>query len=113
MTAVPKQVASSPLTQRVQFLETKGLTSSEIEAALLEVHSDPTGSNGTSSQVSSSSNASGQAPSLPQGRPMGYERYGGGGGGGAQVMMREPPPLPRRDWRDFFVGVRNSAGFCA
>lgn len=67
------------------------------------MHSNPSPAGSSQdSQRSEGASSTADEPSVQTGRARGngFERYGGG----AQVMLREPPPLPRRDWRDLFVG---------
>ncbi len=73
------QVQNSPLQKRVAFLESKGLSSDEIEEALRQVKSD---------------SPSVVPPVLPP-------RTQGAG----QVVIAQPPPVPRMDWRDFFIAA--------
>jgi peroxin-14 len=70
------KVQASPLQKRVAFLESKGLTSEEIEAALREAKEG----------VSSS-----PPPSLPAGQQ--------------PMLVQQPPTVPRLDWRDYFVAA--------
>jgi peroxin-14 len=70
------QVQNSPLQKRVAFLESKGLTSDEIEEALRQVK-------GGSSSVA--------PPVLPPQQN--------------QDVIARPPPVPRMDWRDFFIAA--------
>jgi hypothetical protein len=70
------QTQASPLTQRVQFLEAKGLTGPEIEEAMRQA------------------NRSGPHPSHIQQPPYGPV-YG--------PLPYVPPPNPAWDWRDYFV----------
>ncbi|CAI2163643.1 12432_t:CDS:2 [Funneliformis geosporum] len=74
------QVKNSPLQKRVAFLESKGLSSEEIEEALKKVK-----------DVSPS-----VVPPLPP--PPSSQ-------GSGQVMITQPPPVPRMDWRDFFIAA--------
>lgn len=114
------QVLSSPLTQKIQFLESKGLSSSEIERAL---HLASTGSgSGAGSSEERGPTTQDERSDLEtfgggygQGRAEDQsqnQRYGSGGGyaspygpgyGYGQGMMMPKPELPRRDWRDYFV----------
>ena len=70
------QVQNSPLQKRVTFLESKGLTSDEIEEALR--------------QVKGGSSSAAPAPSLPPNQGM---------------VIAQPPPVPRMDWRDYFIAA--------
>lgn len=77
-------VQSSPFSQRISFLESKGLTSQEIDLAL--------------SQAAHSGGAGG--PSA-----VAHARGGGVPPPGAYPMVPAYPPMqpPRRDWRDWFI----------
>ncbi|RIA85028.1 peroxisomal membrane anchor protein conserved region-domain-containing protein [Glomus cerebriforme] len=70
------QVQNSPLQKRVAFLESKGLSTNEIEEALRQVK-------GGSSSVAS------PVPPPPSN----------------QVVVAQPPSVPRMDWRDFFIAA--------
>jgi hypothetical protein len=76
------QTQASPLAQRVQFLEAKGLTGLEIEEAMRQA------------------NRSGPHPSHIQQPPYGPV-YG--------PLPYAPQPNPVWDWRDYFV--RDTHGF--
>ncbi|KAK7204597.1 microbody biogenesis protein peroxin 14 [Myxozyma melibiosi] len=91
--ADPK-AAESPLAQRLQFLESKGLTELEIAEALKRA-SKPSSS--SSSSPSQSSQATAYAPPRPAYLP-------------GQAYQPAPPPLPQRDWKDIFVMATASVG---
>ncbi|KAG6878378.1 hypothetical protein C0993_007560 [Termitomyces sp. T159_Od127] len=78
--ADPKTQAS-PLAQRIQFLEAKGLTPQEIDAALKQATSNNPG------------------PSYQQSYPAGYGAYHLGA------------PTQRWDWRDYFITAIISGSF--
>ncbi|KAG7662072.1 PEX14 [[Candida] subhashii] len=93
------QVASSPLTKKVEFLESKGLNQSEIEEALRRANE------GTNSQVATTTTASPTAtttttsvvsPSQPNLPPIDY--------------YNAPPPPPERSWKDYFIMATATAG---
>lgn len=89
-------VQTSSLGKKVAFLESKGLTSQEIEEAMSRA-------NGTSSPAAASS-AGPVVPAGPQGQVM--MPYPNG-----QVMMA-PPPLPAKyDWKDMFIAAVVAGGF--
>ncbi|BGP58142.1 hypothetical protein JCM8202_006156 [Rhodotorula sphaerocarpa] len=79
------QTASSPLAQRIAFLESKGLNQNEIQIALQQASAGGPVPPGAGA-------GSGGAP--PRGY---YGRYGGGGGAGPHALEYQ------RDWRDWFV----------
>lgn len=74
------QTQASPLAQRIQFLEAKGLTGPEIEEAMRQA------------------NGSGPRPSHIQQPPYGPV-YG--------PLPYVPQPNPPWDWRDYFVRAAN------
>lgn len=94
----PKVQASS-LGKKVAFLESKGLTSEEIEEAM--------------------SRANGAAPSAapvtPVAAPGGQMvQYGHPGpqGQGQMMVAGVPPPLPQKyDWKDMFIAAVVAGGF--
>jgi len=73
---------SSPLAQRIQFLEAKGLTNAEIEDAMR--------------QAAANSSAVG---SYMQRYQTQYPAYG------PSPYPVYPPPVPQWDWRDYFITV--------
>ncbi|KAF9097831.1 peroxisomal membrane protein pex14, partial [Mortierella sp. AM989] len=90
----PKVQASS-LGKKVAFLESKGLTSEEIEEAMARA-------NGTSTGASAAVAAVGSAPGAAQ--QMVVPQHG-------QVVM-VPPPLPQKyDWKDMFIAAVVAGGF--
>ncbi|KAF9417471.1 peroxisomal membrane protein pex14 [Podila epigama] len=100
----PKVQASS-LGKKVAFLESKGLTSEEIEEAMARA-------NGTATASSSSTAAVAAGPVVPAGavpQPGQMVHYGQVPGG--QVMLA-PPPLPQKyDWKDMFIAAVVAGGF--
>ncbi|OLY83727.1 Peroxisomal membrane protein PER10 [Smittium mucronatum] len=91
------KVQSASLAKQVSFLETKGLTSVEIEDALkrakLEV---PQGLNSVQNQ--SNINQTGALVSAPKVALSQYQSY------------PTPPPRPRYDWKDFFIAAVVAGG---
>lgn len=78
-------VASSPVEQRVAFLQSKNLTQEEIDASLARV------GQATPSQASAST-----SPQYRQAPPQyGYQP--------PPYWAQAPPEPPRRDWRDYFI----------
>ncbi|KAJ2354582.1 peroxisomal membrane protein pex14, partial [Coemansia sp. RSA 2611] len=89
------KVQSSTLAKKISFLETKGLTNTEIEDALARAKGaqpQPSGSN-----VSAAITAAGPAVSGP-----GY--------GYAQPMRPPPPARPPLDWKDYFIAAVVAGG---
>lgn len=106
------QVSSSPLAQKIQFLESKGLTAAEIEKAMIrasEGNASPAASS-TDSHVGDEHAAQqvyNHAPEYQGTRTTNHVQYGPPGrygpGYATQTQMR--PELPQRDWRDYFVST--------
>ncbi|KAI1316693.1 peroxisomal membrane protein pex14 [Mortierella claussenii] len=97
------KVQSSALGKKVAFLESKGLTSEEIEEAMQRA-------NGTATAT-----AAAVVPVTPVGTaivPTGGQYAPGPGG---QMMMMAPgqaPPLPAKyDWKDMFIAAVVAGGF--
>jgi len=78
------KIQSAPLTQRLAFLESKGMTAAEIEEAMRLSASSTSGGGGVSS-------------AFPQAQmqSMGYATV---------------PTIPQRDWRDYFIMAVISGG---
>lgn len=88
----PKVQASS-LGKKVAFLESKGLTSEEIEEAMRRANGTSTGTPVVAVPAS--------AVMVP-----------GGQYGQAQQVMMAPPPLPPKyDWKDMFIAAVVAGGF--
>lgn len=77
-------VQSSPLQKRVAFLESKGLTSEEIEEALRKAKGD----------ISTKTTE----VALPQPNQVNVPPNG-------QPVVMQPPPVPRMDWKDYFIAA--------
>ena len=84
------KVQASPLTKRLAFLESKGLTQEEITEVLNRL-------NNPSQYPSPTPATSSTAPPIPQ-----YSQYGNPYG--------QPPEPPPRDWRDWFIMAVVSSG---
>ncbi|KAF9111857.1 peroxisomal membrane protein pex14 [Mortierella sp. AM989] len=90
------KVQSSPLGKKVSFLESKGLTSQEIEEAMKRV-------NGTATAVPV---APVSTALVSAGGPVQY------GPGGQVMAVQQPPPLPYKyDWKDMFIAAVVAGGF--
>ncbi|EER35802.1 hypothetical protein CTRG_00541 [Candida tropicalis MYA-3404] len=90
------QVASSPLTKKVEFLESKGLNQQEIEEALKRANDNASQSQSVGTTQSSSSSSSYAPPTPQQGPPIDY--------------YNAPPPIPERSWKDYFIMATATAG---
>ncbi|KAF9184394.1 peroxisomal membrane protein pex14 [Haplosporangium sp. Z 767] len=92
------KVQASTLGKKVAFLESKGLTSEEIEEAMQRA-------NGTAPTASSTA----LVPATQQ-QAMGPPQYGQQPLPG-QVMMAPPPLPPKYDWKDLFIAAVVAGGF--
>ncbi|SCV00796.1 LAME_0G12046g1_1 [Lachancea meyersii CBS 8951] len=81
-------VSDAPLTKKIEFLQSKGLTQDEIDKALKDAKDKP---------VEEFNN-------LKKKRELSSGTY--------QQYEAVPPPLPQRDWKDYFVMATASAGLC-
>lgn len=77
-------VATAPLSQRIAFLESKGLSATEVDAAITRAGSTPAA----------------PAPTPPYGGP---PAYGYGGYGGPASASVRPGARTQSDWRDWFI----------
>lgn len=92
------KVQSAPLAKKVSFLESKGMTSEEIEEAMARVNGKSTGA---------STSAPAAPPVLANGQPP------VAGGPVVTHAGAPPPPVPARpsyDWRDIFVAATLAGG---
>ncbi|KAI9010151.1 microbody biogenesis protein peroxin 14 [Hyaloraphidium curvatum] len=97
------KVQSSPLARRIAFLESKGLSSEEIEQAMQRA----SGGTGTTTAVVPAAPGVMQPVGVPGGVQMypapGYPAYG-------PPMQPPPPPPKERDWKDYFIATTIAAG---
>ncbi|QLQ77992.1 hypothetical protein HG537_0A02390 [Torulaspora globosa] len=80
-------VKEAPLTKKVEFLQSKGLTQEEVELALREA----------------------QEKSIGKPRGSSYRELSGNRDD-ETIYEAIPPPIPRRDWKDYFVMATATAG---
>ncbi|KAK9448835.1 peroxisomal membrane anchor protein conserved region-domain-containing protein [Limtongia smithiae] len=105
-----RKTADSPLTQRLQFLEAKGLSEVEILEALRRAGLSAGGASSptTATATTSVETIPAQAPQQPAAaayappRPAYYP--------GQLLQSAGPPPVAPRDWKDFFVMATATAG---
>ncbi|CAE6419232.1 unnamed protein product [Rhizoctonia solani] len=83
------KIQAAPLTKRISFLESKGLTTAEIEDAIAQSASSSTASRPSSVYSAPQSQFTFQVP---------------------PTTMVSPPPIPQRDWRDYFIMALVSGG---
>ncbi|KAK6459061.1 peroxisomal membrane protein PER10 [Scheffersomyces xylosifermentans] len=87
-------VAGSPLTKKIEFLEAKGLSQEDVEEALRRVNEPNHSSSASTTSVSSSPTTLSAVPSnLP---PIDY--------------YNAPPAIPERSWKDYFIMATATAG---
>ncbi|BEI89622.1 uncharacterized protein CcaverHIS019_0209840 [Cutaneotrichosporon cavernicola] len=96
------KVQSSPLTQRIEFLQGKGLNEAEIQQALNEAAAGGTGSTAPAT-------APAAVTSTPVAPPA-YARPGPPPNYGFGQVYAAPPEPPKRDWRDIFIMAVVSGG---
>lgn len=102
------QVGGSPLTKKVEFLESKGLNQEEIEEALKRANDNSTT---TSSSSSSSSVASSNLSNTTSSPSYQLQQQ-------QQVYSQPPidyynvvpPPVPEKSWKDYFIMATATAG---
>lgn len=87
-------VASSPVENRIAFLQAKNLTREEVDAALARAASLASGAESPVAQAPPASTASGQPQPYYGQYPPQYSPY---------AWHQMPQQVPRRDWRDWFI----------
>ncbi|WOO76567.1 Peroxisomal membrane protein PER10 [Vanrija pseudolonga] len=103
------KVQSSSLTQRIEFLQGKGLSEPEIQQALHEAANPGAASAPAAASLTSPVAAppayarSTAAPQYAPAQQGGYVPYG-------NVYAVPPPEPPKRDWRDVFIMAVVSGG---
>ncbi|KAI9803032.1 MAG: hypothetical protein M1825_002267 [Sarcosagium campestre] len=91
-------VASSPIEKRIAFLQSKNLTSEEVEEALRRAGDDsPLASAGGAPPPASQNYG---YPNQQMTRQPYQDPYGPYSRG---QWQQQAPPVPRRDWRDWFI----------
>lgn len=93
------KVADAPLAKRIAFLESKGLSSEQVQVALQRAQSEASSSVQDGPSRSQGAADASYAPSRP---PTTYAPY---------AVQQAAPPLPQRDWRDWFIMAVVSGGF--
>lgn len=92
------KVQQSSVSQRVSFLESKGLSPDEIDEALRQTGSSGAITAGAAAQAGPSHNVYAQGQGYAQG-PVYYNN----GGMPPYGMAQQQPPRYDRDWRDWFI----------
>ena len=103
------QVGGSPLTKKVEFLESKGLNQEEIEEALKRANDNSTTTSSSSSSSSVASSNLSNTTSSPSYQSQQQQQ---------QVYSQPPidyynvvpPPLPEKSWKDYFIMATATAG---
>lgn len=93
------KVANEPLAKRIAFLESKGLSSDQVQIALQRARQASQASSSTTEPSPSVQDSSAAySPPVP---PSNYVTY----------RQQAPPPMSQRDWRDWFIMAIVSSGF--
>lgn len=102
------KVQTSPLGKKVAFLESKGLTSQEIEEALARAGGASTATATATGTTAAAVSGPGTFVATASGQPMLVPYQGPG-----QVVMAVPPPPlpPKYTWKDMFIGAVVAGGF--
>ncbi|CAH2352005.1 peroxisomal membrane protein Pex14p [[Candida] railenensis] len=100
-------VGSSPLTKKIEFLESKGLSQQEIEEALRRANGEASDSNAVSNASShhnsnSAGNSSSVAPNNSNVRAASYVP--------PIDYYNVQPQVPERSWKDYFIMATATAG---
>lgn len=100
------QVGGSPLTKKVEFLESKGLNQEEIEEALKRANDNSTTTSSSSSSVASSnlSNTTSSPSYQLQQQQQVYSQPP------IDYYNVVPPPVPEKSWKDYFIMATATAG---
>ena len=105
------QVGGSPLTKKVEFLESKGLNQEEIEEALKRANDNSTTTSSSSSSSSVASSNLSNTTSSPSYQSQQQQQQ-------QQVYSQPPidyynvvpPPVPEKSWKDYFIMATATAG---
>lgn len=103
------QVGGSPLTKKVEFLESKGLNQEEIEEALKRANDNSTTTSSSSSSVASSNLSNTTSSPSYQSQQQQQQVY-------SQPpidyynVVPPPPPVPEKSWKDYFIMATATAG---
>ena len=103
------QVGGSPLTKKVEFLESKGLNQEEIEEALKRANDNSTTTSSSSSSSSVASSNLSNTTSSPSYQSQQQQVY-------SQPpidyynVVPPPPPVPEKSWKDYFIMATATAG---
>ncbi|KAG0368516.1 peroxisomal membrane anchor protein conserved region-domain-containing protein [Gamsiella multidivaricata] len=99
------KVQSSPLGKRVAFLESKGLTSQEIEVAMARANGTASSSEGVAGAGAGAGAGASAVTAVPVQQMMVPHQ------GPGQVMMAPPLLPPKYDWKDMFIAAVVAGGF--
>ena len=101
------QVGGSPLTKKVEFLESKGLNQEEIEEALKRANDNSTTTSSSSSSVASSNLSNTTSSPSYQSQQQQQQVYSQPPIDYYNVV---PPPVPEKSWKDYFIMATATAG---
>ncbi|KHC45392.1 peroxin-14 [Candida albicans P37039] len=101
------QVGGSPLTKKVEFLESKGLNQEEIEEALKRANDNSTTTSSSSSSVASSNSSNTTSSPSYQSQQQQQQVYSQPPIDYYNVV---PPPVPEKSWKDYFIMATATAG---
>ncbi|KGQ81822.1 peroxin-14 [Candida albicans P94015] len=104
------QVGGSPLTKKVEFLESKGLNQEEIEEALKRANDNSTTTSSSSSSSSVASSNSSNATSSPSYQSQQQQQVYSQPPIDYYNVVPPPSPVPEKSWKDYFIMATATAG---
>lgn len=104
------QVGGSPLTKKVEFLESKGLNQEEIEEALKRANDNSTTTSSSSSSSSVASSNLSNTTSSPSYQSQQQQQVYSQPPIDYYNVVPSPPPLPEKSWKDYFIMATATAG---
>ncbi|KHC45253.1 peroxin-14 [Candida albicans P60002] len=104
------QVGGSPLTKKVEFLESKGLNQEEIEEALKRANDNSTTTSSSSSSSSVASSNSSNTTSSPSYQSQQQQQVYSQPPIDYYNVVPPPPPVPEKSWKDYFIMATATAG---
>lgn len=104
------QVGGSPLTKKVEFLESKGLNQEEIEEALKRANDNSTTTSSSSSSSSVASSNLSNTTSSPSYQSQQQQQVYSQPPIDYYNVVPPPPPVPEKSWKDYFIMATATAG---
>ena len=104
------QVGGSPLTKKVEFLESKGLNQEEIEEALKRANDNSTTTSSSSSSSSVASSNLSNATSSPSYQSQQQQQVYSQPPIDYYNVVPPPSPVPEKSWKDYFIMATATAG---